>query len=75
MAWHKRIKKLGWEAVDWIELAQNRDLLRVLVSTVLIRQCPYKTGNFLTISGTVSFSRSELHAVGSYDTVPFVQSV
>jgi hypothetical protein len=75
MAWHKRIKELGWEAVDWIELAQDRDLWRVLVSTLMIRQCPYKTGNFLTMSGSVSFARrSLLHAVGSYDTVPFVQS-
>jgi hypothetical protein len=27
--------EIGWDGVDWIELAQDRDQLRVLVNTVM----------------------------------------
>jgi len=29
------LREIGWEVVDWIHLAQDRDRLRALVSTVM----------------------------------------
>jgi hypothetical protein len=37
--WEDNIKtdvtEIGWEGVDWMHLAQDRDQLRVLVNTVM----------------------------------------
>jgi hypothetical protein len=29
------LRKIGWESVDWIQLAQDRDWWRALVNTVM----------------------------------------
>jgi hypothetical protein len=29
------LRKIGWESVDWIQLAQDRDRWRALVNTVM----------------------------------------
>jgi hypothetical protein len=29
------LREIGWDGMDWIELAQDRDQWRVLVSTVM----------------------------------------
>jgi hypothetical protein len=29
------VREIGWEAVDWIHLAQDRDQWRTLVNTVM----------------------------------------
>jgi hypothetical protein len=29
------LREIGWDGVDWIELAQNRDQWRALVNTVM----------------------------------------
>jgi hypothetical protein len=31
------LREIGWDGVDWIELAQNRDQWRALVNTVNLR--------------------------------------
>jgi hypothetical protein len=36
----KWILKIGWEVVDWIHLAQDRDLWRVLVITEMKLRVP-----------------------------------
>jgi len=38
----------GWESVDWLHLAQDRDQWHVLMNTVMKLRIPYKVGNFLT---------------------------
>jgi hypothetical protein len=38
------LKKLGWEVVDLMHLAQDRDQWRVLVNTVMNLRIPLKVG-------------------------------
>jgi hypothetical protein len=43
--------------MDWIDLAQDRDQWRVLVSTVMNIRVPENAGNFLSNLTIGSFSR------------------
>jgi hypothetical protein len=47
--------------VDWIELAQDRDMWWVLVNVVMNVRVPENAGNFLTSLKPVSFSNMTLH--------------
>jgi hypothetical protein len=40
--WEDNIKigEIGWDGVDWIDLAQNRDQWRALVNTVMNLRAP-----------------------------------
>jgi len=42
------IRETGWEGVDWIRLAQDRDQWRALVNIVMNLHTPQKAGNFST---------------------------
>ena len=42
------LQEVGFGGVDWIELAQNRDRWRALVTAVVNLQVPENAGNFLT---------------------------
>jgi hypothetical protein len=50
--WEKNIKvdlrEIGWEDVDWIHMAQDRDRWRAVVNTVMNLWVPLKARNFLT---------------------------
>jgi hypothetical protein len=49
------LKKIVWEGVDSMHLAQNRDQWQALVNTVMNFRVPQKAENFLTRSVTISF--------------------
>jgi hypothetical protein len=38
------LRVIGWDGMDWIDLAQNRDQWRALVNTVMNVRVPYNTG-------------------------------
>jgi len=62
--WEDNIKMdlqdLGCGDIDWIKLAQDRDMWWALVNAVMNLQVPQNTGNFLTSYKVVSFSRRTL---------------
>jgi hypothetical protein len=42
------LRETGWDAMDLIKLAQDRDQRRVLVNTVMILWVPSNVGKFLS---------------------------
>jgi hypothetical protein len=55
-------RETGWDDMDWTDLAQDRDQLRVLVNTVVNLRVPLNAGKFLSscrIGG--SSRRAQLH--------------
>jgi hypothetical protein len=56
------LSKIGWDSMDWIDLAQNRDQWRALLSMVMNLWVPQNAGKFLSSCTIVSFSRrAQLH--------------
>ena len=47
--------------VDWIGLAQDREMWRTLVSEVMNLRVPWNSGNYLTSCKPVRFARKTLH--------------
>ena len=41
------LQEMGWLAMDWIDLAQDRDRWRALVNVITNLQVPRNAGNFL----------------------------
>jgi hypothetical protein len=41
------LTEIGWDGVDWIDMAQDRDQWRALVNAVLNLQVPCNAGGFL----------------------------
>jgi hypothetical protein len=48
---------MGWDVMDWIDLAQDRDQLKAVVNTVMNLRVPYNVGKFLRNCTTGGFSR------------------
>jgi hypothetical protein len=58
------LREVGWDGMEWIDLAQDRDQWRTLVNTVMNVRVPHNAGKFLsscTIGG--SSRRVQLHEV------------
>jgi hypothetical protein len=55
------LREIGWDGINWIDSAQNRDQLRALVNTVMNLRVPQNAGKFLSGRTIGSFSgRSQL---------------
>jgi hypothetical protein len=48
------LRGIGWDGMDWIDLAQDRNQCRALVNTVSNFLVPYNAGKFLSSSTTDS---------------------
>jgi hypothetical protein len=58
------LREIGWGAMDWIHLAQDRDHWRAIVKKVMNLWIPLNIGKFLSGWATVGFSRmAQLHGV------------
>jgi hypothetical protein len=56
------LREIGWDGMDWIDLAQERDQWRTLVNTVMNIQVPYNAGKFSSSCAIGGFSRrAQLH--------------
>jgi hypothetical protein len=56
------LREMGWDRVNWIDMAQDRDQWRALVNTILNLRVPSNAGGFLrgcTIDS--SSRRAQLH--------------
>jgi hypothetical protein len=42
------LRDIGWDGMDWIDLAQDRDQWRALLNTVMNLRVPYNVGKFLS---------------------------
>jgi hypothetical protein len=42
------VREVGWEIVDWIHMAQNRDRWQGLMKAIMHCRVPQKAGNFLS---------------------------
>jgi hypothetical protein len=50
------LREIGWDGMDWIDLAQDRDKWRALVNTVMNLVVPKNAGKFLSGCTIGSFS-------------------
>jgi hypothetical protein len=54
--------EIGWDCMDWIDLAQDMDQWRALVNTVMNLRVQKNAGKFLSICTIGGFSRrAQLH--------------
>jgi hypothetical protein len=61
------LREIGWSAMDWIDLAQDRDSWRALVNMVMNLRVSKNAGKFLSGCTTDGLSISaELHGVSYY---------
>jgi hypothetical protein len=51
------LREIGWDGMDWIDLAQDRDQWRALVNAAMNLRVPYSAGKFLSGCTLGSFSR------------------
>jgi hypothetical protein len=56
------LREIGWDGMDWIDLAKDRDQQRSLVSMVMNLWVPLNAGKFLSSCTIGDFSRrAQLH--------------
>jgi hypothetical protein len=56
------LRETGWDDMNWIDLAQDRDQWRAVVKTVMNLRVPYIFGKFLRSCTTGGFSaRAQIH--------------
>jgi hypothetical protein len=56
------LREIGWDGMDWIDLAQDRSKWRALVNTVMNIRVPKNAEKFLSNCKIYGFSRrAQLH--------------
>jgi hypothetical protein len=63
------LREIGWCGIGWIDLAQDRDQRRALVTTVINLRIPWNPGKFLSSCTTGGFLwRPQLHGVSQSES-------
>jgi hypothetical protein len=62
------LREIGWDGMDWIDVAQDRDQWRALVNTLVNLRVPYNAGKFLSSIGGSS-RRAQLRELFGYFAV------
>jgi hypothetical protein len=56
------LRLIGWDGMDWVDLAQDRDQWMALVNTIMNLRVPKNVGNFLSSCTIGSLSRrAQIH--------------
>jgi hypothetical protein len=56
------LREVGWDGMDWMDLAQDRDRWRALVNAAMNLRVPENGGKFSSSCSIGSFSRrAQLH--------------
>jgi hypothetical protein len=45
------LREIGWDGMDWVAMAQDRDQWKALANMVMNLRVPYNAGKFLRGSG------------------------
>jgi hypothetical protein len=53
------LREIGWDGMDWVSLAQDRDQWRAVVKMLINLPVPYNAGKFLNSCIIGSFSRRD----------------
>jgi hypothetical protein len=53
------LSEIGWDGMDWIDLAQDRDQWRALVNMIMSLRVPWNIGKFLSSCTIGSFLRRD----------------
>jgi hypothetical protein len=51
------LRVIGWDGMDWIDLAEDRDQWKALMNTIMNLRVPQNGGKFLSGSTIDNFSR------------------
>jgi hypothetical protein len=49
------LQEMGWGDMDWIALAQDRDMCQALLNAVMYLRLPYSMGSFLQAEDLLCF--------------------
>jgi hypothetical protein len=55
------LREIGWNGMDWVDLAQDRGQWRALVNTVMNLRVPKNAGKFLSGCTIGGFSKRAQH--------------
>jgi hypothetical protein len=60
----KDLREIGWDGMDWTDVAQDRDQWRALVNTIMKLRVPQNIGKFLSSCTIGGFSqKTQVHEV------------
>jgi hypothetical protein len=62
------LRDIGWDGMDWIKLAADRDQWRALVNTVINLEFLKIAGNFLN-GCTIGISQEGLSSISKYSEI------
>jgi hypothetical protein len=70
------LREIRWGGMSWIDLVQNRDQWKALVSTVMNLRLPYIAEKFFSSCTITGFSkRTQLHEISFSQYLDYITSI